>query len=123
MIADAHFDHDANDDDNDSGNLDRDDDDHNGFIDKNINEHLLQLPKKNARYDISMVAEELKCYDEWIRLKFVDFTLGFHGTVSSSGLRYTLSVFHFISPSGRFGRFFGIINRSNRNITVIDALF
>ena len=45
-----------------------------------------------------------------------DYSLILHGsprTVSCSGIRFALSVFHFFDPCGRYGRFYGVTDRSN----------
>ena len=47
-----------------------------------------------------------------------DFTWGVQGTVSISGVRFALSIFHFLDPCGRYGRFYGVTDRSNHTVAI-----
>ena len=52
---------------------------------------------------------------------FTDFTWG--STKPSPALRFTLRDFRFFDLCGRYGRFYGITDRSNRAVTVTARPF
>ena len=72
--------------------------------------------EKILSFFIDMSAKE-KCL---LKRLFTVFTWGFQGTISKSGVRFTLSVF--FDPCGRHGRLHGVTDRSNR-VTVIGEPF
>jgi len=57
-------------------------------------------------------------FDIIFKVMFTDVMLG-----SSSGGRFTLSVLNFFDLYGRYGRFYGVTNRSNRPAPVTDGPF
>ena len=46
-----------------------------------------------------------------------------HETVSSSEIRFDLSIFHLFDPSGRYGHFYGVTAWSNRGVAVTGGAF
>ena len=56
-------------------------------------------------------------------LKFNRFYMGFHGTVTSSGIRSASSGFHFSDPCGHYGRYYGVTVLFNRVFAVTGGPF